>query len=57
VRSDGTGKGLTSIVGGSGKWYMTAACFREMLRHGGFEIIEERVNPPAYSALCRVQSA
>lgn len=54
VRSDARGKGLSSIVGGSGKWDVTVACFREMLRHGGFEVIEEKVSLPAYSALCRV---
>jgi tRNA (mo5U34)-methyltransferase len=53
VRSDQTDRGLSSIVGGSGKWYMTAECFRQLLAHGGFEIVEERVNIPAYSALCR----
>jgi tRNA (mo5U34)-methyltransferase len=53
VRGDAVGKGLTSIVGGSGKWDMTASCFRAMLAHGGFEVIEEKVNPPGYAALCR----
>jgi hypothetical protein len=57
VRGDMTSKGLTSIVAGSGKWYMTAMTFREMLRHGGFDVIEENVNPPAYSALCKVRDA
>jgi 2-polyprenyl-3-methyl-5-hydroxy-6-metoxy-1,4-benzoquinol methylase len=57
VRGDMTSQGLTSIVAGSGKWYMTAVTFREMLRHAGFEVVEETANPPAYSALCRVHPA
>jgi tRNA (mo5U34)-methyltransferase len=54
VRADGTAQGLTSIVGGSGKWYMTAACFRAMLDHAGFEQLDEYVAPPAYAALCKI---
>jgi tRNA (mo5U34)-methyltransferase len=54
VRGDATKKGLSSIVAGSGKWYMTAACFREILRHGGFEVVEQRESRPMFSALCRV---
>ena len=53
VRKDQTTRGLTSIVGGAGKWDMTAECFRQLLAHGGFEVVDERVKPPAYSALCR----
>lgn len=53
VRRDQTAKGLSSIVGGAGKWDMTVPCFRELLRHGGFEIVEDRRSLPMYAALCR----
>lgn len=60
VREDMTEKGFTSIRGGSGVWYLTAECFRHILRHAGFDIVEERRPPrkvrrtfPWFAALCR----
>lgn len=60
VRQDLTGEGLSSVRGGHGAWSFTAACFREMLRHAGFEVVDERrpkltkaLRFPWYSALAR----
>ncbi|MGH9063578.1 MAG: class I SAM-dependent methyltransferase [Acidimicrobiales bacterium] len=60
VRRDQTAKGLSSIRGGLGAWHYSPACFRELLRHGGFEVAEERTTSwrrfrrfPWYGALCR----
>lgn len=58
-RQDKTRSGMTSIRGGYGTWYYSPSCLRELLLHGGFEIIKERQPPrlkrrrfPWYSALC-----
>jgi predicted RNA methylase len=60
VRDDMTAQGFTSIRGGSGVWYLTAGCFRRILSHAGFEIVEERQPPkrlrrsfPWFAALCK----
>lgn len=43
VRRQGeTGRGMTSIRGGYGTWYYSPGCLRELLLHGGFEVLEER---------------
>jgi tRNA (mo5U34)-methyltransferase len=42
---DRTEEGLSSIRGGAGAWYYSPGCVRELLRHGGFRIREER-RPP-----------
>jgi SAM-dependent methyltransferase len=39
---DRTTEGLTSIQGGSGTWHYSPGCLRELLRHGGFSIRDER---------------
>jgi hypothetical protein len=59
VRSDMSHKGFTSIRGGSGVWYLIAECFRCILAHAGFEIVDERQPPkrlgrtfPCFAALC-----
>jgi tRNA (mo5U34)-methyltransferase len=59
-RTDRTAKGMTSIRGGYGTWYYSPACLRELLLHGGFEILDERRPPwhkrrrfPWYLACCR----
>jgi SAM-dependent methyltransferase len=59
-RTDRTKKGMTSIRGGYGTWHYSPVCLRELLLHGGFEIIEERRPPwlkrrrfPWYLAYCR----
>lgn len=58
-REDKTQAGLTSIRGGSGVWYYSPACLRELLLHGGFRVAEERRPPllkrhrfPFYAAKC-----
>ena len=58
-RQDQTTAGLTSIRGGYGTWHCTPGCLRELLLHGGFEIVEERTPPwrkrkrfPWYLARC-----
>jgi len=58
-RQDKTAQGLTSIRGGYGAWHLTPACVRELLHHGGFEVLEDRLPPwrkirrfPWYLALC-----
>lgn len=60
IREDRVSQGFTSIRGGSGVWFHTAECFRQMLAHGGFAIVEERRPPrrmqrdfPWFAALCR----
>jgi 2-polyprenyl-3-methyl-5-hydroxy-6-metoxy-1,4-benzoquinol methylase len=50
---DKKASGLTSIVEGAGKWDMTPSCVVALLRHGGFEVIEDRVDLPIYAAICR----
>lgn len=57
--NDKTKKGMTSIRSGLGVWEYTPACLREMLIHGGFRVIEEKVPPllqrkrfPWYLAYC-----
>jgi SAM-dependent methyltransferase len=46
VRRQGKSKeGMTSIRGGYGTWHCSPGCLRELLLHGGFNIIEER-RPP-----------
>ncbi len=59
-REDKTKAGMTSIRGGYGTWHCSPECLRELLLHGGFEILEERQPPPAergrfpwYLAYCR----
>ena len=56
---DRTEEGLTSVRGGSGTWRYSPGCLRELLRHGGFRIVEERQPPwrmrsrfPWYLANC-----
>jgi tRNA (mo5U34)-methyltransferase len=45
VRKDLTSRGLTSVVGGRGAWFLTATCFENMLRHAGFTVRESK-RPP-----------
>lgn len=59
-RIDQTDSGMTSIVGGNGTWRYSPACLRELLLHGGFEVLEERRPSwrkrrrfPWYLAACR----
>lgn len=59
-RIDRTKEGMTSIRGGYGTWHYSVRCVRELLLHGGFEVIEERRPPwhkrrrfPWYLARCR----
>lgn len=59
-RRDGTADGLSSMRAGSGVWYYTRRCLRELLAHGGFEVVEERTRywrgrlaSPWYAALAR----
>jgi len=59
-RIDQTKQGMTSIRGGYGTWHYSVPCLRELLLHGGFEVIEERRPPwhkrhrfPWYLAYCR----
>jgi 2-polyprenyl-3-methyl-5-hydroxy-6-metoxy-1,4-benzoquinol methylase len=58
VRRDKTGEGLTSIRGGRGVWRLTPGCFRAMLLHAKFRVLESRRPPllkrhrsPWYGAL------
>jgi 2-polyprenyl-3-methyl-5-hydroxy-6-metoxy-1,4-benzoquinol methylase len=58
VRHDRTGEGLTSIRGGRGAWRLTPGCFRAMLLHAKFQVLESRRPPllkrrrfPMYCAL------
>jgi tRNA (mo5U34)-methyltransferase len=53
--------GMTSIRRGYGTWRYTPGCLRQLLHHGGFDIVEERRPPrakrrrfPWYLALCTV---
>jgi SAM-dependent methyltransferase len=46
-RQDRTSQGMTSIRGGYGTWYCTPECLRELLLHGGFNVLEERQPPRA----------
>ena len=46
-RQDKTHEGMASIRGGYGTWHYSPGCIRELLRHGGFQIMEER--QPAWS--------
>ncbi|MGD7037443.1 class I SAM-dependent methyltransferase [Methylotuvimicrobium buryatense] len=41
-RQDKTQGGMTSIRGGYGTWFYSPGCLRELLLHGGFDIVEER---------------
>ena len=41
-RRDRTKEGLASIRAGSGTWHYSRGCVRELLRHGGFRVREER---------------
>jgi tRNA (mo5U34)-methyltransferase len=41
-RRDRTQEGLASIRAGSGTWHYSPGCVRELLRHGGFRVREER---------------
>jgi tRNA (mo5U34)-methyltransferase len=41
-RQDKTKDGYTSIRGGYGTWHYSPGCIRDLLRHGGFRITEER---------------
>ncbi len=52
--------GKTSVRQGYGTWFYTPGCLRELLEHGGFDIIEERRPPlakrrrfPWYLAMCK----
>lgn len=63
-RRDGTDDGLSSMRAGSGVWYYTRRCLRELLAHGGFEVVEERTRywrgrlaSPWYAALARPTGA
>jgi tRNA (mo5U34)-methyltransferase len=58
-REDETKRGMTSIRGGYGRWYYSPGCLRELLLHGGFDVIKERQPPklkrrrfPWYAAYC-----
>jgi|SRR5215469_138346 len=42
IREDQTSKGLTSLRGGEGVWKVSVPCFRAMLRHAGFRVLEEK---------------
>ena len=60
VREDMTTEGLSSVRGGLGAWSFSATTFREMLRHAGFEVVEDHQPPltkrlrfPWYCALAR----
>lgn len=60
-REDRTAEGLSSVRGGYGVWKYTVGCFRRILRHGGFLVVDEWQPPlhlrrrfPWYSALARV---
>lgn len=44
-RKDKTASGMSSIRGGYGTWHYSPACLRELLFHGGFEIVEDRQPP------------
>jgi hypothetical protein len=48
VRGDRTSEGLTSIRGGYGVWRFTVDCFRAMLDHASFEVMDERRPPEAH---------
>jgi SAM-dependent methyltransferase len=41
-RTDETKNGMTSIRAGYGTWHYSVPCLRELLLHGGFQIVEER---------------
>lgn len=41
-RQDRTREGLASIRAGSGTLHYSPGCLRELLRHGGFRVMEER---------------
>lgn len=63
-RRDGTVHGLSSMRAGRGVWYYTRRCLRELLAHGGFEVVEERTRywrgrlaSPWYAALARPTGA
>lgn len=56
--------GKTSVRQGYGTWFYTPGCLRELLEHGGFDIIEERRPPlakrrrfPWYLAMCKPMNA
>jgi tRNA (mo5U34)-methyltransferase len=60
VRGDRTAEGLSSVRGGNGVWTYTVDCLKEIVAHGGFEIVEERrpdadlqERHPWYTALAR----
>jgi len=42
VRDDHTSKGLTSLRGGKGVWKVSVSCFRSILTHAGFRVVEEK---------------
>ncbi len=45
VRHDRTSEGLTSLRGGYGAWFLSVECFRSMLLHAGFRVLQSR-RPP-----------
>ncbi|MHC1742031.1 MAG: class I SAM-dependent methyltransferase [Syntrophobacteraceae bacterium] len=58
-RRDQTKAGMTSVRGGYGTWHCSPGCLRELLLHGGFQVVEERRPPwlkrsryPWYLASC-----
>lgn len=58
-RRDLTKAGMTSVRGGYGTWHCSPGCLRELLLHGGFQVVEERRPPwrkrsrfPWYLASC-----
>jgi tRNA (mo5U34)-methyltransferase len=58
---DKTADGLTSIRERYGTWHYSIDCIRELLLHGGFKVIEERIPPkkkrnrfPWYIANCEI---
>lgn len=59
-RQAGAHEGKTSIRGGHGTWHYSPTCLRELLKHGGFQIADERQPAvwkrrrfPWYLALCK----
>jgi len=42
LREDQTSKGLTSLRGGKGVWKVSVPCFRAILRHAGFRVLDEK---------------
>jgi len=42
VRRDRTAEGLSSIVGGAGRWWVSVPCLHALLQHAGFKVLEDR---------------